>query len=198
MIPAVTPFIKMSTNIETIEIALSKAKIIVMLLAALMFVALGCWFIINPPVIDNIFWGDPLKLKVIGYASVLFFGLCFLLLLPKIKGNKPGLVIDKNGFTDYSSAITPGQILWSEIEKIGVIEMHKQKLIMLYVKDPAAIIERQTNGLKRKIMQLNYNMYGAPVSISTNGLKISIDKLFELLVECNEQSKGSKNSTRLT
>lgn len=159
-----------------------------MLFASLIFVALGCWFIINPPVIENAYWGDPLKLKVIGYASVLFFGLCAALMISKLPGNKPGLIIDSNGFNDYSSAIAAGPILWSDIEKISVIKMRKQSLVMVYVKEPTAIIERQKSTIKRKIMQLNYNMYGTPISITANGLKISFDELFTLLTDSYEKS----------
>ena len=179
----------MTTTIKTIEIPLSKFKIIVMLLAALVFVALGCWFIIDPPIIENTFWGDPITLKVVGYALVLFFGLCVILMIRKLPGNKPGLIIDHQGLVDYSSAISAGPILWSDIEKFSAIEMHQQKLIMVYVKEPTAVISRQTCIIKRKIMQLNYDMYGTPVSITTNGLKISFDALFNLLTACFEKSQ---------
>ena len=173
----------MTTSGHRIEIALSKKKIFLMLLGALAFVAIGLWFVISPPTISNSFWGNPTKIAIAGYASIIFFGLCAFVLIKKLPDNKPGLIIDQTGLTDNSSGVSAGQIFWSDIENISVIEIHRQKLIMLQVTNPQDYIDKQTSSFKRKMMQLNYKMYGTPLSITSNGLKVSFDELLSTLTD---------------
>ena len=174
---------KMTTPAQSLEIPLSKSKIFLMLLGALVFVAIGCWFVIDPPIIANSFWGNPTKIAITGYASILFFGLCALFFIRKLQSSKPGLIINGKGIVDHSSGISAGVILWSEIVEISVIVVHQQKLIMLYVKEPQSIIDRQESMFKRKLMQLNYKMYGTPVSLTASGLKISFNDLVKIIMD---------------
>ena len=52
----------MTTSGQKIEIALSKKKIFLMLLGALVFVVIGLWFVILPPTISNSYRGNPTKI----------------------------------------------------------------------------------------------------------------------------------------
>lgn len=154
-----------------------------MLLGALAFVAIGLWFVIAPPTIENSYWGNPVKLAIAGYASILFFGLCAFYLIRKLPDTKPGLIIDHEGLTDNSSGLSAGRVLWSDIVNLSVIQIHKQKLIMLHVKNPQEYIGRQTSLFKRKSMELNYKMYGTPLSITANGLQTSFEDLLTILTD---------------
>ena len=180
-------FMQMSE--QRIEIPLDKSKIVLMLIGALAFVGIGLWFVISPPQIKNSFWGDPLKLAIVGYASILAFSFFAFYLIRKLPDNRPGLVIDDTGLVDNSSGLSAGHVAWADIEGFSVIEIHKQKLIMVHVKNPADYIGRQTSLFRRKSMQANANMYGTPISITTNGLKISFDELLKILVEKLKEKK---------
>jgi hypothetical protein len=179
----------MKTSGQRLEIPASKSKIILMLLAALAFVAVGLWFVISPPAISNSFWGDPTKIAIVGYASIIVFGLCAFWLIRKIPDSKPALVIDDTGLVDNSGFVSAGEISWSDIEGISVIEIQRQKLIMVHVKNPKLYIERQTSVFKRKSMELNNKMYGTPISITANGLKISFESLWTILTQRWQQSR---------
>jgi hypothetical protein len=172
------------------EIALSKSKMLFLLLGAIGFVAAGFWFVIDPPEIRNAFWGDPTKLAILGYASILFFGAGAIYLIGKLRDNKPGLIIDDTGLVDNSGALSVGHIPWLDIENISVFEMNRQKLIMLHVANPQHYIDRQKNTFKRKLMAMNHRMYGTPVSISVNGLKTSFDDLMALLTQHLQEAKN--------
>lgn len=171
----------MATSGQRIEIPLSRKRIFLMLLGSLMFVAIGLWFVITPPTISNSYWGNPEKLAIVGCASIVFFGLCVFYLFRKLSDNKPGLITDQTSLTDNSSGVSGGQILWADIEGISVMEVHKQKLIMIHVTNPQDYINKQTSSFKRKMMQMNYKMYGTPLSITSNSLKISFDELISTL-----------------
>ena len=168
---------------QPIEIPLSKSKIILLLFGALTFVGIGLWFVIDPPTIQNSYWGNPTKIAFAGYASIIFFGLCAYFFISKLADKKPGLIINHSGIVDNSSGLSAGLIQWSDIEDITVVVVHRQKLIMVHVKNPQEFINRQTSFLKRKGMEYNYKMYGTPLSITTNGLKTSFDNLLNLLTE---------------
>ncbi|MCF1713282.1 hypothetical protein L0U88_01410 [Flavihumibacter sp. RY-1] len=166
---------------ENIEIPLSKKKLVLLLAGSLVFVAAGIWFLINPPKINNALFGNPTFILIISIAAILFFGTIAVLIARKLPENKPGLIIDSVGLTDNSGGISAGQILWSDLQNISVIEINRQKIILLEVKNPQDYINRQTSGLKRKLMQLNYNSYGTPLSISSNSLQIEFNELVTLL-----------------
>lgn len=157
-----------------------------------MFVAIGLWFIISPPNIENSFWGNPAKITIAGYASIIFFGLCSFFFIRKLFDTKTGLMIDSNGITDNSSGLSVGHIPWSDIEQISVVEIYKQKLILLHIKNPQHYIDKQTSFLKRKGMELNNKMYKTPLSITANGLRISFDKLLILITKKFQDSKVRK------
>jgi hypothetical protein len=173
----------MNTSGQRIEIALSKSKLFLMLIGSIGFVAIGLWFVISPPTVSNSYWGNPTKLALVGYASIIFFGLCGVFILRKIPDTKAGLILDDSGLFDNSSGLSAGQILWKDIQEITVIEIHKQKLIMLHVTNPQEYIDRQKSVFTRKGMQLNYKMYGTPLSITSNGLKISFEKLLTIITD---------------
>ena len=166
---------------QRIEIPLSKSKIIMMLIGASGFVAIGLWLVIAPPQIENSYWGNPTKIAIAGYGSIIFFGLCAAFFIRKLPDTKPGFVIDDAGLLDNSGALSAGQIFWEDIENISILEMQKQKFLMLEVKSPKQYIDRQKSLLKRKGMELNYKMYGTPICITANGLKVPFQELFTLV-----------------
>ncbi|HJV79049.1 MAG TPA: STM3941 family protein [Paludibacter sp.] len=171
----------MKNTAEQIEISLSKTKLILMLIGSIVFDAAGLWFVINPATISNPFFGNPAVIFAIGIAAILFFGLCTVYIVRKLTDNKPGLIIDNKGLIDNSSGISSGQVLWSDIENILVVEVHRQKFILLQVENPQDYIDKQESNFKRKIMQMNFNMYGSPLSITTNALQIKFDELLNIL-----------------
>lgn len=168
---------------QRIEIPLSKSKIVLMLLGALTFVAIGLWFVIAPPTIKNSYWSNPIRIVIAGYSSIIFFGLCAFFFIRKLPNKKPGLIIDDTGLIDNSCGLSAGNILWSDIENISVIEIHGQKLIMIQVKNPQHYIDEQKDLFKRKGMEFNYRMYGTPLSLTSNGLKTSFHNLLTIVNE---------------
>ena len=177
------------TTGQRIEIPLSKLNIVLALIGALTFVVTGFWFVIDPPLIENAYWGNPTKLAIVGYASIVFFGLCVVIIMRKLADSKPGLIIDETGLIDNSSGISAGLIKWTDVENISVVEIQHQKLLMIEVSNPQDYINRQNSLFKRKGMALNYKMYGTPISITANGLRIPFQQLLALIVERHEKIK---------
>ena len=168
---------------QQIEISLSKMKLTLMVIGSLLFVVIGILFVINPEKYTIPIMRNPTVIFISGLASILFFSLCFVFIAKKLGDNSLGLIISDKGIFDNSSGLSAGQILWSDIENISVIKIHRQRLIMLQVTNPQEYIDKQTSSFKRKMMQLNFKIYGTPLSITSNGLKISFDELLSTLTD---------------
>lgn len=178
-----------SVKEPTIEIPLSKAKVVRALFISVVLVALGLWLVIARPQTGNPVLGNPVLIVVVGLASMLFFGMGIIVLIRKLNDKRPGLVITGEGIMDNASGVAAGVIPWSEIEEIKVARVMSQQFLMLIVKHPQQYIQRQTNAIKRKGMELNYKNYGSPVSISAASLKIGFKELETLLRENWEKNK---------
>ena len=173
----------MTASEQQIEISLSKKKLTLMVIGSLIFVGLGIVFVINPEKYTSPIMRNPNVIFISGLASILFFSLCFFFIAKKLGDNSLGLIISDKGIFDNSSGLSAGQILWSDIENISIIKIHRQRLIMLQVSNPQEYIDKQTSSFKRKMMELNFKIYGTPLSITSNGLKISFDELLSTLTD---------------
>jgi uncharacterized membrane protein YobD (UPF0266 family) len=171
----------MTTSGQQIEIPISKKKLILMIIGSLIFVGLGVLFVMNPEKYTSPIMRNPTVIFIAGLASILFFGFCFPFIVKKLGDKSPGLIISDQGIFDNSSGVSAGQILWKDIDDILVIKIHRQRMIILQVNNPQDYIEKQTSNFKRKMMTINYKMYGTPLSMTSNGLKISFDELFTTL-----------------
>ena len=169
----------MTTNLP-ISIPLSKGKLLLSILGAFAFVAIGFWFVLAPPSRTGSSLESTL-LMVLGLVAILFFGGIAILVIRKLFDSRPGLIIDEQGLNDNSGGLSAGQILWQDIENFQALQIQRQRLILVLVKNPQDYIDRQSNGWKRKLMAMNYRQYGTPISISTNGLKISFAELLAML-----------------
>ena len=106
-----------------------------------------------------------------------------LLYSQRVFDKKPAMVLDEDGFTDYTSGVNTGKVLWKDVTGIFIKEGMGQQFIMLKVKDPEKYIKREKNPLKLRILQMNNRLYETPINISAKGMKISFEDLYQLLKE---------------
>jgi hypothetical protein len=162
---------------ERIEIKLSKGKGILTLLAALTFVFVSIWLI---NFADNQTRYDPFFVTVTGYVGMIFFGLAGLYIFYKLFDSKPGLVIDKDGIYDNSSAAAGHFIEWGRITGLRVEQVMSTKFILIDIEKPEQFIDG-ANGIKKKLMWSTYKVYGTPISISSSTLNCNFEELFQIL-----------------
>lgn len=160
-----------------------------LLSGAMLFIIAGIAFISTPATFNSYIT----MMQIIGYISSIFFGFCAFFIARKLFDKKPGFIIDNSGLTDNSGSVSAGQILWSDIEDISVLEVNRQKFITLKVKNPQDYINRQGSAIKRKMMEINYNMCGTPITISAGSLQISFDELLRLVQDnYQKHSRGRR------
>lgn len=162
-------------------IPVNKSKPVRYFTGAAVLMVLGLLLIVTPGWFT--YAQDPVILKAIGYIFIIFFGALVLLYGQRVFDKKPGMVLDDEGFIDYTSGVNTGKVLWADVTDIFVKEGMGQQFIMLKVKNPEKYIEREKNPLKIRIMQMNNRLYETPINISAKTVKMSFDALHQLLGE---------------
>lgn len=170
-------------NCDDRIVELSKTKISLLLIGAMVFVALGIlMYQLDPAWIESQRrFNSPLLVHGIGIASIVFFGLCGVIGIEKFLDKKPGLILSSAGIVDNSSGVSAGLIPWSEIQGFGIFEIQKQQMLVIKLADPEKYIQAG-GSMKRAINRMNLKMCGSPVAISSNSLKIGFSELVSL---CN-------------
>lgn len=165
-----------------IEIAVSKTKITLVLIGALIFVVLGLFFIVSPDAITSPIFSSPQVIRIVGIVAVLFFGAAGVYGFRKLFDKSVGLTIDEKGITDNSNAASVGLIDWADITAIKTEQVMSTKFLLIFVSNPDKYMDR-VNGFKQKLMKANMKMYGTPLSITSNTLKYNFSDLERLLKE---------------
>lgn len=169
------------STLDEQAIPLSKSKLILLLLAACGFVALGAGMLqMEAAEIEaQRRFNSPWLVHGIGWVGVLFFGLCGVFAARKLFDKTPGLVLNAQGIFDNSSAVAAGLIPWADISGFGVFELQKQKTLIIKVRDAEPYIEKG-NAMKRALNRMNHKLCGSPVAISANALKMNFDELQQI------------------
>ena len=167
---------------KKIEIPLSKLKIGLLFSACMVFIILGILWTISP---EN----SSLFIRIFGIISTIFFGICGLSIGKKLFDRNVGLIIDDNGIIDNTNATSIGLIEWDDITGIERVEIASTKILVIKTDKPNKYIERAKNELAKRAMKVNNKMYGSPLSIISNSLKIKFNKLENLIINELENRK---------
>ena len=164
-----------------IEIQLSKLKIGLLFIGALIFVILGIQFAINPEEWLSSRSKSSEFIRIMGLISVVFSGICGIFIGRKLFDKKIGLTIDERGITDNTNATSIGLIEWEDITGIDKIEIASSKILIIKTDKPDKYIERAKNGISKRAMKANNKMYGSPISIISSSLKMKFNELENLI-----------------
>lgn len=167
----------MTLSGDSIEIAASPRKLLMVLLGALVFVLLGLWLlgVFGPPPVPR--WRSRLVADVAGAASVGFFGLIAVIALFQLATpDRRGLWVDSLGFTDRSSVVAAGRVAWTDVVGLRVWQYQRTRTLCVYVRDPGPVLAAQPR-LRRWLMTRSIKMLGTPVTITTTGLACDFDEL---------------------
>jgi hypothetical protein len=165
---------------NTIEIPLSKGKILLMLLGCIAFVIGSIW-LFNFAETQQEY--APALLKGIGGIGFAFFGLAGVFMLKKVTDKKPGLTINAKGIVENTNGISIQMVEWKDITSIDSIDVAGQQLIVVKVKNPEKYVDKASNNAQKRLLRLNVKQYGTPIFITTNSLQIGVDELLALLNE---------------
>ena len=163
-------------------IRLSKTKLALVILAASVFVALGCWMLMLSvaEIEAHRRFNSPIFVHGMGLVSIVFFGLAGLVGVRKLFDSSPGLILDERGITEQTSVFSAGFIPWSDISGIEVRQIHNQRILYLLLKDPEKFIATCAP-VKRAMLKASKNFAASPVAITSSTLQISFDELVDVI-----------------
>lgn len=168
---------------KEVVISLSKGKLVLYLLGALLFAALGAWMLtLDVTEIQNSRrYNSPFI--VYGAGGFLFAMMAFLsvVLFWKLFDNSPAITLNAEGIVDNSNSLAVGLIPWSEIEGFSRYQVQRQWFISIFVKDPVKYVEKG-NALLRMTKKSRLKNSGTPIAIPTATLKMNQEELFDTLL----------------
>ena len=169
---------------EIVSIPTSKLKTGLMLLGSIAFVIAGIWIIyLSRSESSSIL---VFSLSLLGFVSIVFFGICGLYSLTRLFDTQAGLVLDSEGIIDRSSGVSVGRILWQDVRKIDVTRIENQRFLTFYPTNPQKYLQRG-GFVQRQMNALNYKLYGSPIHIASNSLKIGFGELTDLVFQYYER-----------
>ncbi|WP_228718578.1 STM3941 family protein [Kitasatospora acidiphila] len=154
-----------------------KRRVVLMLLGALAFVALGVGLLI---------WHGSVKAVIGGVLAVPFFGACAVLYGIRLVKGRPELIIDQAG-VEHAQL---GRIAWQEIAGLRIREMTvrsaKQRFIELLLHDPAGYLARAPR-LVKMTASGNRGLGFGPANISANTLPVGSEEVIAAMLRHQPQ-----------
>ena len=170
---------------KPIEIPLSKTKLFFGICGSIFFVGLGI-FLIKVVAAQQTMINSTI-MKGLGILSIIFFGATGIYGIRKITQRKIGLTIDETGITDNSSAVSLGLIEWQDITSVRTVKVMSTNFLLIDTVRPKKYLVR-CNEMKLRLVKANMEMYGTPITISSNTLKISFNELEKVVQSAYEKS----------
>jgi hypothetical protein len=169
-------------------IRLSRKKVSLLILGSVAFVALGVWLVSmdEAAIRSSSRFNDPTLVHGVAIVAIVFFGLCGIFAVRKLFDDRPGLVLNSSGIVDNSSGLAAGLIPWSDIAGAEIYQIHRQKLLIIKLRDPEKYVQRGSS-LRQMINRANLKMCGSPVAISSHALSVSFPELLSLFVQYQQK-----------
>lgn len=151
------------------------------IVGALIFVLIGLWILLME---DEIFISSILNfiIRLAALVGVIFFGYCMLFYIKRNQENKDLIIVDKNGITDNSTAISVGFIPWEDIDNIYINSMLNNKFILVKLKNEEKYLNK-VSFAKQKLMLVNKKMGYEIISITLNSTGIQPEKFLQEILE---------------
>ena len=162
-------------------VPVSQGKVLLLIIGAIAFVALGFWtFQLDPAwIASQRLYNDPALVHAFGVIAMVFFGFCGIVGVRRLVDRRPGLVLNSAGILVYSSAGSAKPIPWEEIAGFDTFAIRRQKFLVIKLVTPEKYVN-SGGPLARALKRANMRMVGSPVAIASNTLKISFDELVTL------------------
>jgi hypothetical protein len=158
------------------NIAFKKTALLKTFGAGLLLIAASVFLMtieeVGNPVFDNFAFK-----YILPIVAILFFGTAMLFIVGRLFSSTPALVLSTEGFTDRASIFAPGFIGWEEVAGLATTSLANQEFLVVMLRDPQKVIDRQSNALIALGLKLNYKNYGSPCYIPVQNLDCSLDAL---------------------
>ena len=145
----------------------SKGKLILCFLGSLVFAAISLAMFMDES-------GDPRT--AIAPLGLLFSVGCVVASLFMLFSNRPGLLLNSEGFEFSGSAVNCGFVRWCDVSGFREHNVAGTRFLVVIVKDPDRFVQNARLALAAA-MKANTAMYGGPIGIASTALAIDFDEL---------------------
>lgn len=159
---------------KTIEIKSSRSKYFGLLIGSIVFVACGFFILLN---------GGP---ELIGWASIIFFGLGIPLSIWQILDSRSRLKIDDTGIVDRTLGI--GKISWDDIQGAFVKSIQGNDFICLNLRNTKKYTEKLSS-VKKAMITANEKLGFTPISLNLSGVAVNTNEILELIIKTIEMKR---------
>lgn len=173
---------------KKIEIPLSKTKLVLRGVGAIVFAILGVWIFVSA---DQNAQYDPLVARAIGTLTFLVFGISTFLIIKKMFKKEIGLAIDNEGILDNTSSSSVGLIRWQDVQKTEVISINSVKFLLIYVSNPDFYI--RGNKAQKLMLSQIYSMQNTPICISSKSIQCSFKNMQKLIEDAINNYQNNLN-----
>jgi hypothetical protein len=139
-------------------------RIFLLIMISTAFVTIGLWMIGAFGLQSESRRYGSLYTSVLGWTSIIFFGLCGLASIQMLFDTEVQVRINASGI--YWKRYSDYTILWSDITNVSVWEFQRQKSIILTLRDPARYLSVESMG---KLARANRALTGGDVAITLSG-----------------------------
>lgn len=132
--------------------------------------------------------------RLMSILTITFSGLCGLYGVRRCFDARGGLIINKSGIIDNSSAFSIGLIEWVDIQGFGMVQFRGIKMLLVFVSNPQKYLN-SASILNRISMRWNTRKHGTPFCISTGMLTCSYTELKSLVEQGYAMNKIQQNAS---
>lgn len=168
-------------NKEKLNIKQDEVSSYIPIILTVIMVIAGLWLLFME---EDIFNSNLLNfiIKIVAILAVIFFGYGMIFFINRKLENKDIVVVDKNGITDNSTAISLGFIPWKDIDNIYMNSMMSNKFILIKLKNEEEYLNK-TSTIKRRLMLKNKNMGYEMICINLNFTGIQPESFLQEILE---------------
>ena len=155
---------------KTITVSFAKWRSILVLFICLLYLLIvSSW----------LFWSWMLIFLVI--PLMLFLGWNIRKTWRELTGERPALILDKEGIVDNTHWYSLGRVGWEEVDSIKTQELLLIQNIQVIFKNPNALIQKEKKLLKRLVQSMQLSLKKTPMLLNSRALEISQNELATLL-----------------
>ena len=148
------------------------------------FALLGLWMLLSgaAPVAMPEGMDQALTARILGAVAIAYFGVLGVLIAPRTFDRRPGLIIDRTGVVDHSSALDAATIPWLDILDVYEREYRRRPFAVLKVRTSEKYIEA-VSGMARTARRNYFRWFGSPIAMTAANLAIDHLGLMQALSE---------------
>lgn len=171
----------MTINKKSIEIQYIKSRTWMLMFGAFLFSVVGLILTLYAEKFTGN--GGTKELNIaLGIIIFLAFGYGFIINLVRLINKVPAYIIDPDGLWYNPKDAVDGILKWKEVKSFSRIKVKSHYYIVINIKKPEAIIEREKSSIRQRLMKMNLKNYGSPISINMGELHISVADFEKLLL----------------